>query len=62
MALVCKDMSLSTLKPCSKNIVTIKKKVEVIEAAKSDPTLSVRKLMEFYQCGRTDSCILRENQ
>ena len=56
-------MSLSTLKPRGENTLTIKKKVEVIKAAKSNPTLSVRKLAELYQCGKTQiSCILRKKQ
>ena len=37
-------MSLSTLQVQGKNTLTLKKKVEVIEPAESNPQLSVRKL------------------
>ena len=56
-------MSLSTLKPQGKNTLTLKKKVEVIKAAESNPKLGVRKLAELYDCGKTQiSCILKEKQ
>ena len=54
-------ISLSTLKP--RNPFTLKKKVEVIKAAESDPKLSVRKLAESYDCEKTQiSSILKEKQ
>ena len=56
-------ISLSTLKPQGRNPLTLKKQVEVIKAAESDPKLSVRKLAESYDCGKTQiSSILKEKQ
>lgn len=52
-------MSLSTLKP--RNALNLKRKVEVIKAARNNPQFGVRKLAELFDCGRTQiSTILKE--
>ena len=56
-------MSLSTLKPKGKNTLTLKQKVDVIKTADSNPKISVRKLAEIYDCGKTQiSSILKDRQ
>ena len=46
-------MSLSTLKTQGRNALSLKKKVEVIKAAKHNPQFGVRRLAELFGCGRT---------
>ena len=55
-------MSLSTLRSKGpRNALTLKKKVEVIKAARNNPEFGVRKLAELFECGRTQiSSILKE--
>ena len=56
-------MSLSTLKPQRRNALTVKKKMELIKTAESNPKLGVRKLAELYECGKTQiSSIMKEKQ
>ena len=55
-------MSLSTLQlKGPRNALTLKKKVDVIKAARNNPDFGVRKLADLFECGRTRvSTILKE--
>lgn len=55
-------MSLSTLRSKGpRNALTLKKKVDVIKAARNNPNYGVRKLADLFECGRTQiSTILKE--
>ena len=44
---------LSTLK--TRNVLTLKKKVEIIKTAKKKPEFGVRKLADLFECGRTQT-------
>lgn len=56
-------MSLSTLKAHGRNALSLKKKVEVIKAAKNNPQFSVRRLADLFGCGKTQiSTILKEKE
>ena len=56
-------MSLSTLKTRqARNALSLKKKVEVIKAAKSNPQFGVRRLADMFECGRSQISSLLKNK
>ena len=56
-------MSLSTLKTWqARNALSLKKKVEVIKAAKSNPQFNVRMLADMFECGRSQISSLLKNK
>ena len=56
-------MSLSTLKTRQgRNALSLKKKVEVIKAAKNNPQFSVRRLADLFECGKTQISSLLKNK
>ena len=56
-------MSLSTLKMWqARNALSLKKKVEVIKAAKSNPQFTVRRLADMFERGRLQISSLLKNK
>ena len=53
-------MSLSTLK--KRNELSLGKKYELVRVAEKNPKLGVRKLAEYFECGKTQVCSILKNK
>ena len=54
------EMALSTAR--TRNVLSLKKKVEVLTVAEKNPQIGVRRLAELFSCGKTQISTILKNK